>query len=122
MDYPRHVSLGNCLCRDCVHLCERVETILVDGITEQVEVPFCWVKRADVKPDIPRPCSYYSEYSRSKEPGLKQFDVVVSAIHVYRVEAMNAKEASRIGLQEAALDLEEYTDVVSVSQVAEEDD
>ena len=120
MDYPRHMSLGGCRCHDCVHLSVRDEAVMVNGVIEHVEVPFCWVKRVDVMPNIPRPCSYYADHTSAKEDEDREFDVVVMAVHVYRVEAKSPKEATNIALERAAADLEEYADVLSVSRV--EDD
>ena len=120
MDYPRHMTLGGCLCRDCVHLSVRDETVMVNGVIEHVEVPFCWVKRVDVMPNLPRPCSYYEDYQSAKEDEEREFDVVVMAVHVYRIEAKSQKEAANIALEKAAEDLEEYADVLSVSKVEED--
>ncbi len=120
MVYARHRTLDGCLCRECVHLSVRDETVMVNGVIEHVEVPFCWVKRVDVMPNLPRPCSYYEDYQSAKEDEEREFDVVVMAVHVYRIEAKSQKEAANIALEKAAEDLEEYADVLSVSQVEED--
>ena len=120
MDHAHHSPLGGCRCIHCVHLSVRFDTVMVDGIAERVEVPFCGVKRVDVVPRTPRPCSYYANIENVRRHESNEYDVVVMAVHVYRVEAKSPKEATNIALERAAADLEEYADVLSVSRV--EDD